>query len=229
MMSRNEIIEALNEFFNKINDARQTEGEEPLVKSHILICKDQPEQAILVLMSEENGDAYIYRPLTGNEQPSVPFYNEPDEILFRYLEEDYEIAEMDLDTHAAIWNYISVANRATCQEGFQKYLEYCMQNGVTLEKLRSEYDYTFYDLFSLYNVSAKEDLFLRVDAFKEKLWYGDLIMFSRIGVCKTKPECAPEVCKALNQLGYSVRLKAKDGELYVFPAKDKKLKEMEAR
>ena len=79
------------------------------------------------------------------------------------------------------------------------------------------------------DASAKEDIFLRVDAFKDEPWYDDVTLFTRIGVCKTKAENAPEVCKALNKLGYSVRLKAKDGELYVLPQKEKKAKEPEAR
>lgn len=79
------------------------------------------------------------------------------------------------------------------------------------------------------DISAKEDIFLRVDAFKDEPWYDDVALFTRIGVCKTKAENAPEVCKALNQLGYSVRLKTKDGELYVLPQQEKKAKEPDAR
>ena len=79
------------------------------------------------------------------------------------------------------------------------------------------------------DTSAKEDIFLRVDAFKDEPWYDDVTLFTRIGVCKTKAENAPEVCKALGQLGYSVRLKTRNGELYVLPTKDKKPKETEAR
>ncbi len=79
------------------------------------------------------------------------------------------------------------------------------------------------------DISAKEDIFLRVDAFKDEPWYDDVALFTRIGVCKTKAENAPEVCKALNQLGYSVRLKTKDGELYILPQQEKKAKEPDAR
>lgn len=228
-MNQNEIIELSDAFFSKLNEKRQIDGDDLLVKSHILTYKDQPEKTILVLMSEEYEDAYIYQPLSDREQPYNPHYNEPDEILFAYLEEGYAVAEMDLHTHAALWNYIGETNLVDCKDGLQKYLEYCMQNGINIDKLKSAYDYKFYDLLSFYYVSAKEDIFLRADAFKDEPWYDAVSLFTRIGVCKSKSEHAPEVCKALKQLGYSVRLKTKEGDLYVFPAKDKKPKETDSR
>ena len=51
--------------------------------------------------------------------------------------------------------------------------------------------------------------------------------FAALGFIRYKH--VPEVCKALKQLGYSVRLKTKEGDLYVFPAKEKKPKETDAR
>ena len=90
-MSHDEIIAKANDFFEKLNGQRQEDGEGLLVKSHILTLADQPERTILVLMSEEYDDAYIYEPLSDKKQPYNPHYNEPDEILFGYLEEGYEI------------------------------------------------------------------------------------------------------------------------------------------
>ena len=75
----------------------------------------------------------------------------------------------------------------------------------------------------------KEDIFMRVENFKDRSWYDNIALFTRIGVCKVKVEHAPEICEALEQLGYSVRLKTRNGELYVLPTKDKKPKETEAR
>lgn len=229
MMRNKDIIEVSDALFSKLNEKRKIDGDELLVKSHILTHKDHPERTALVVMSEEYENAYIYHPLSGSEKSIQPFYNEPDGILLEYLEEGYEIAEMELHTHAALWNYIGETNMVECKDGLQKYLEYCMQNGITIDKLKSAYDYKFYDLLSFYYVSAKEDIFLRVDAFKDEPWYDAVSLFTRIGVCKPKVEHAPDVYKALKQLGYSVRLKTKGGELYVLPAKDKKPKETEAR
>ena len=229
MMSNKEIIEVSDALLNEVNEKRQMDDDEPLFKSHILTHKEHPERTALVVMPEECECVYIYHPLSASKNYIQPFYNEPDDILLEYLEEGYEIVEMELHTHAALWNYIGETNLVDCKDGLQKYLEYCMQNGITIDKLKSAYDYKFYDLLTFYYVSMKEDMFLRVDAFKDEPWYNDVALFTRIGVCKTKVEHAPDVYKALKQLGYSVGLKTKDGELYILPAKDKKPKETEAR
>ena len=229
-MNNDEIIAKANEFYEKLNGQRQEDEEGLLVKSHILTLADQPEKTILVLMSEEYEDAYIYVPLSDKEKPYNPHYNEPDEILFGYLEEGYEIADMDLHTHAALWNYISETQLVECHDGLQKYLDYCLQNRITVDKLKSVYDYKFNDLLSFYAIGAKEDIFLRVDSFKNEPWYDDVALYTRIGVCKPKHIYAKEVCRALRQLGYGVTLKFKGGDLYVTPyGKNKKPKETEAR
>ena len=80
-----------------------------------------------------------------------------------------------------------------------------------------------------FQTEMKEDIFMRVENFKDRPWYENIAIFTRIGVCKIKEEHSSEVCKALGQLGYSVRLKTRNGELYVLPTKDKKPKETEAR
>ena len=223
------IIEIVDTFLSKLNEKRKADGDKMLVKTHILTHKDHSERTTLVVTSEKYDCMYIYYPLSGSEKPIQLVYDSPDDILFEYLEKGYEIAEMELCTHAAIWSCISEINMVDCKDGLQKYLEYCMQNGITIDKLNSEYNYQFFDLLSFYADDVKEDIFLRTDAFKNEAWYGDVILFARIGVCKPKVEHAPEVCKALKQLGYSVRLKTKDGELYILPVKDKKPKETEAR
>ena len=42
-----------------------------------------------------------------------------------------------------------------------------------------------------------EDVFLRADSFKDEPWYDDLVLYTRIGVCKPKPVYAKDLCKAL--------------------------------
>lgn len=75
-----------------------------------------------------------------------------------------------------------------------------------------------------------EDIFLRADSFKDEPWYDDLVLYTRIGVCKPKPVYAKDLNKALRQFGYGVTLKFKGGDLYVTPCgKNKKPKETEAR
>ena len=147
------------------------------------------------------------------------------------MEDNFEIIEFDIDAHSDVWFGVNAfgADSIIFPKGFQQYLEYCLKNNVTAAQMRENFDYDGVDLLTLYRAEGKEDMFLRVDAFKDKPWYGDVVLFTRIGTCKPKAEHVPEVCKALRQLGYAVRLKAKEGELYVFPAKDKKPKETEAR
>ena len=65
-MNNDEIIAKANEFYEKLNGQRQEDEEGLLVKSHILTLADQPEKTILVLMSEEYEDAYIYEPTIRN-------------------------------------------------------------------------------------------------------------------------------------------------------------------
>ena len=80
-----------------------------------------------------------------------------------------------------------------------------------------------------FQTEMKEDIFMHVENFKNRPWYDNIAIFTRIGVCKVKADHAPDVCKALGQLGYSVCLKTRNGELYVLPTKDKKPKETEVR
>ena len=55
---------------------------------------------------------------------------------------------MDLHTHAALWNYISETQLVECHDGLQKYLDYCLQKRITVDELKSVYDYKFNDLLS---------------------------------------------------------------------------------
>lgn len=217
-------------YLAEINRQREIDGEEPLVESHILTKHNHPESTILVAMSEGYEDAYIYHPLSENEQPYNPHYAEPDEILLGYLEDGYQIEKMDMKTHAALWNYISDMNTVECKDGLKKYLEYCVKKDVSLDALKSRFDYKFYDLMAMYQTNVREDIFLRMDSFKEKPWYDDIVLYSRLGVCKPKVQNAKAVCKALRELGYSVQMKMRDGDLYVLPiGRNKNEKETEAR
>ena len=69
-----------------------------------------------------------------------------------------------------------------------------------------------------------------MDSFKDEPWYEDIVLYSRIGVCKPKPDNCKAVCKALRELGYPVQLKFRGGDLYVVPrGRNKNAKEPEAR
>ena len=206
----------------------QSNGEYAML--YILIKRYSPENTIVAASNKEGG-VFLFYPFDENEEFSEPWDFDADRLLFEMLGEGYEILDMTMDGHLDVWFYVSEMGMDGIwyKQGLQKYLEYCVKNGVTGEVLQREMEYDGDDLLALYCPEGREDLFMRVENFKNEPWYGDLVLYSRIGVCKTKPECAPEVCKALKQLGYSVQLKAKDGELYVLPAQNKKPKEMEVR
>ena len=63
----------------------------------------------------------------------------------------------------------------------------------------------------------KEDIFFRADNFKDEKWYGEFLLYTRIGVCQPSPEHSLEVQKALKIMGYSTRTSEKDGKLYILP------------
>ncbi len=67
----------------------------------------------------------------------------------------------------------------------------------------------------------REDIFFRVDNFKDKEWYGHFQVYLHIGVCQTTPEYALEMRKALKVMGFSTRATERDGKMYLVPQKEK--------
>lgn len=63
----------------------------------------------------------------------------------------------------------------------------------------------------------KEDIFFRADNFRHEAWYGDLLMYTRIGVCQPRPEHMPELQKALKILGYPTHKAERNGKAYLAP------------
>lgn len=230
--SQAELIEQVKEYLKR-DDVREKvndETSEDYKFMYILMKKFDPKETV-VAASNERGETILFYPFSDAEDVCNSLDFDPDWLLFSYLEDNFEIIEFDVDAHSDVWFGVNAfgANSIIFPNGFQQYLEYCLKNNVTAAQMRENFDYDGVDLLTLYRAEGKEDTFLRVDAFKDEPWYDAVSLFTRIGVCKPKAEHVPEVCKALRELGYSVRLKAKEGDLYVFPAKDKKPKETEAR
>lgn len=63
----------------------------------------------------------------------------------------------------------------------------------------------------------KEDIFFRADNFENEAWYGELLMYTRIGVCQPKPEHMLELQKALKILGYPTHTAERNGKAYLAP------------
>lgn len=63
----------------------------------------------------------------------------------------------------------------------------------------------------------KEDIFFRTDNFQDEEWYGDIQLYTRIGICQPKPEHMETVQKALKILGFRTRVTNWKGRDYLVP------------
>ena len=230
--NREELVEQVKEYLKR-SDVREKVNDETTEDykfMYVLMKKFDPKETV-VAASNERGETILIFPFSDAEDVCNSLDFDPDWLLFSYLEDNFEIIEFDIDAHSDVWFCVNEygADSIIFPEGLQQYLAYCLKHNVTAEQMKENFHYDGVDLLTLYRAEGKEDLFMHVENFKDKPWYGDVVLYTRIGTCKPKAEHVPEVCKALKQLGYSVRLKTKDGEMYVLPAKEKKPKETEAR
>ena len=63
----------------------------------------------------------------------------------------------------------------------------------------------------------KEDIFFREDNFEGEAWYGDLMLYMRIGVCQPEPKHIPELQKALKIMGYQTHVMENREKPYLVP------------
>lgn len=70
----------------------------------------------------------------------------------------------------------------------------------------------------------RHDPFFRADNFRNEEWYGEFLMFTRIGVCQTLPERALEMQKALKIMGYNTRITEREGKMLILPDIDRNKK-----
>lgn len=83
-----------------------------------------------------------------------------DSDLFMYLEQGYELVGMSLESHCVAWEEINEYHKddnINYQKGMQRYLNYCKQNGVTVELLQKEGQYDNMDVMKLYDKSLFEE------------------------------------------------------------------------
>lgn len=79
-----------------------------------------------------------------------------DDDLFSYLEHGYELAGIAPETHNETWTEISERYEVGVDhpKGMQRYLHYCKQNGITVDYLRREFQYSGIDVMILYDKTA---------------------------------------------------------------------------
>lgn len=80
------------------------------------------------------------------------FYN-IDEDIFDYLEKEYELGFMTLEFHNYIWNEVERVGveEYEHQMGFQKYLKFCKNNGVSKKRIRKESDINVMNIMQYYD------------------------------------------------------------------------------
>ncbi|MDE7250051.1 MAG: hypothetical protein K2N82_09230 [Lachnospiraceae bacterium] len=73
----------------------------------------------------------------------------------------------------------------------------------------------------------KEDIFFRADNFEGEAWYGDLMLYMRIGVCQPEQEHIPELQKALKIMGYHTHIMENGEKPYLVPGDSSKTQKKE--
>lgn len=68
----------------------------------------------------------------------------------------------------------------------------------------------------------KEDIFFRADNFAEEEWYEDVLLYTRIGVCKPKPEHVETVQKALKVLGFPTHVVCRENRDCLVPGEKRR-------
>lgn len=108
--------------------------------AYVLVKGDEadPDDAIAYAFCGE--DIVVFNPLKGPETARfiLDWAFSIDTDLLMYLEQGYELAGMSLENHCCIWSYVETyPGDITCNEGMEKYSDYCEQNGITEELLAS--------------------------------------------------------------------------------------------
>lgn len=114
----------------------------------IAVIKDQKEDIYSVTLENENIrkiDDWTYN---------------VDDDIFKYLENDYEIKNINIDSHYNIWCQTEdIINEIKHKVGLQKYLEYCKKNHIDYKVLQKRTNVEeFPDLMNYYNEDMKKFL-----------------------------------------------------------------------
>lgn len=147
--NREELIEQVKEYLKR-DDVREKvndETSEDYKFMYILMKKFDPKETI-VAASNERGETILFFPFSDAEDVCNSLDFDPDWLLFSYLEDNFEIIEFDVDTHSDVWFFVDElgANSIIFPKGFQQYLAYCKQNGVTAESLKQKCNYEGIDV-----------------------------------------------------------------------------------
>lgn len=128
---------------------------------YYLLVKDGNEKDAIAFALNED-EAITFNPFVENPDQSVKQYDSTllfnDNSLFNHLEDGYRLVGMLPDAHDCVWSCLSAEDMETdYPEGLKKYMQFCKQSGVTLEKMK-ENGYNGEDILSTFkqkNVSSR--------------------------------------------------------------------------
>lgn len=129
-----------------------------------VLYKGDPKNPEDVLVYGVSDQESFWFHLTGDDQKEVaisPMEIDYDDNLFKDLENGYEIAGMSMEGHYGVWYTLDdVENNEFWEtsrpEGLAKYLLYCRQNGVTVQKLQKETGYDGRDMLKVYQEPIRQ-------------------------------------------------------------------------
>ena len=82
-----------------------------------------------------------------------------------------------------------------------------------------DFDAEYQKLFETPVEEIQEDIFFREDNFRKERWYGDLQVYTTLGVCSPKKEDVENLRKALKVLGYQTKPVSRPEGIYLVPEK----------
>lgn len=147
-MDKIEIDSALYE----VNMLMQEKDYENCKIEYILINRYNCKDAIAIIR-DDNYDLYQVSLKDKEIMRAEEWFYNIDEDIFDYLEKEYELGFMTLEFHSCIWNDIERVGieEYEHQMGFQKYLKFCKNNGVSKKRIRKELDTNVMNVMKYYD------------------------------------------------------------------------------
>lgn len=80
-------------------------------------------------------------------------------------------------------------------------------------KIRNQYR----DIMKKPIEKIQPDIFFHADNFRDEPWYGEFLLFTKIGICEAPKEYIMPLRKALKIAGYTTHAVEKDQKIYILP------------
>ena len=105
---------------------------------YLLVMDGNEKDALAYAVNAD--EAISFNPFAENPDQSVKQYDSTllfnDNSLFNHLEDGYRLVGMLPDAHYCVWDCLSAEDMETdYPDGLKKYMQFCRQNGVTMEKM----------------------------------------------------------------------------------------------